>query len=70
MTPTSRKRAPRVEARPPGAGRPDRVVEVYEKLRDLVVRGRLAPGARLVEAQIVSRLGASRTSVRGALPKP
>ncbi len=69
MTPTSRKRAPRVEARPPGAGRPDRVVEVYEELRDLVVRGRLAPGARLVEAQVVSRLGASRTSVRGALQR-
>ena len=60
MTPTNRRS-------PTHLVRRDRVHEAYEKLRDLVVRGRLAPGARLVEAQIVARLGASRTSVRGAL---
>ncbi len=42
---------------------------VYQKIRDLVVRGRLAPGARLVEAQVVSRLGASRAVVRAALQR-
>ncbi len=60
MTPTSRK------PRPAGVRR-DRTHEAYEKLRDLVVRGRLAPGARLVEAQIVGRLGSTRSAVRGAL---
>ncbi len=68
MTPHRRK--PPAEAESRGQShRPDRVLEVYEKLRDLVVRGRLAPGARWVEAQIVTRLGASRTSVRGALQR-
>jgi len=57
------------EPRAPSAERRDRVREVYEKIRDLVVRGRLAPGARLVEAQVVSRLGVSRTSVRAALQR-
>ncbi len=68
MTPHRRKPAAEAESRGQSQ-RPDRVLEVYEKLRDLVVRGRLAPGARLVEAQIVSRLGVSRTSVRGALQR-
>ncbi len=68
MTPHRRKPAAEAESRGQSQ-RPDRVLEVYEKLRDLLVRGRLAPGARLVEAQIVSRLGVSRTSVRGALQR-
>lgn len=40
---------------------------VYEWLRALIVRGQLAPGARLVEREIASRLGTSRTPVRAAL---
>lgn len=51
--------------RPPG----DRVGEVYQHIRDLIVRGRAAPGARLVEAQFVDRLPASRTSVRAAIQR-
>ena len=47
----------------------DRVSEVYEQIRDLIVRGRVPPGARLIEAQIVERLGVSRTSVRAALQR-
>jgi DNA-binding GntR family transcriptional regulator len=40
---------------------------VYERLRGLIVRGELAPGARLIERDISMRLGISRTPVRSAL---
>jgi DNA-binding GntR family transcriptional regulator len=42
---------------------------VYHKLRELIVRGQLAPGARIVETDVASRLGVSRTPVRGALQR-
>ncbi len=42
---------------------------VYHRLRELIVRGQLAPGARLVEADIARRLHVSRTPVRGALQR-
>jgi DNA-binding GntR family transcriptional regulator len=47
----------------------ERPRRVYEQLRALIVNGRLAPGARLVEADIASRFGVSRTPVRGALQR-
>jgi DNA-binding GntR family transcriptional regulator len=42
---------------------------VYRKLRELIVRGQLAPGARIVETDVAARLGVSRTPVRGALQR-
>lgn len=42
---------------------------VYRKLRDLIVKGQLAPGTRLVETDVASRLSVSRTPVRGALQR-
>jgi DNA-binding GntR family transcriptional regulator len=42
---------------------------VYQTLRGLIVRGQLAPGARLVERDIATRLGTSRTPVRSALQR-
>jgi DNA-binding GntR family transcriptional regulator len=38
-------------------------------MRDLIVAGRLAPGAPLVEADLSERLGVSRTPVRAALQR-
>jgi len=42
---------------------------VYERLREVIVRGQLAPGARLIERDIALRLGTSRTPVRSALQR-
>jgi DNA-binding GntR family transcriptional regulator len=42
---------------------------VYERLRRLIVRGRLAPGARVTELGVAERLGVSRTPVREALQR-
>ena len=39
----------------------------YAQLRTLVVRGELAPGARVSEAAMAERLGVSRTPVREAM---
>jgi len=39
----------------------------YARVRDLIVRGRLPPGARLTEAEVTSRLAISRTPAREAL---
>jgi DNA-binding GntR family transcriptional regulator len=51
-------------AAPQRAARPELV---YRKLRELIVRGQLAPGTRIVETDVAQRLGVSRTPVRGAL---
>lgn len=48
-------------------GGTDLVTSTYERLRDLIVHGRLAPGSRIVESDLASRLGVSRTPVRSAL---
>ncbi len=45
----------------------DRVSATYRRLRELIVGGRLAAGARLIETELASRLGVSRTPVRAAL---
>ena len=50
----------------PHGSRPD---QVYARLRDLIVQGSLAPRSRIVETEIASRLGVSRTPVREALQR-
>lgn len=44
-----------------------RSAHVYDRLRELIVRGRLAPGARVVEQEVAERMGMGRTPVREAL---
>jgi len=49
--------------------RTDLVSQAYCEIRDLIVRCRLAPGARILEHQAAARLGLSRTPVRAALQR-
>jgi DNA-binding GntR family transcriptional regulator len=42
---------------------------IYNKLRELIVRGQLAPGTRVVETDVAKKLGMSRTPVRSALQR-
>lgn len=44
-----------------------RIKETLQHLRELIVKGRLAPGSVIVEADLAQRLGVSRTPVRDAL---
>lgn len=39
----------------------------FGQVRDLIVHGRLSPGAWIIEADLTEKLGMSRTPVRGAL---
>src|SRR3970040_1259795 len=41
--------------------------QVLEELRRSIIAGRLAPGARLVERQLIAMMGVSRTVIREAL---
>ena len=56
--------APRTMLRAVGT---ERSARVYQELRELIVDGRLAPGSRIVERDLVDLLGVSRTPVRTAL---
>jgi DNA-binding GntR family transcriptional regulator len=40
---------------------------VFSEIREMIVRGKLAPGTWIIEADLADRLGYSRTPVRGAL---
>src|SRR5213075_2037204 len=60
------KRATGDVATAPHGSRPE---QVYIRLRDLIVQGLLAPGSRIVETEIATRLGVSRTPVREALQR-
>jgi DNA-binding GntR family transcriptional regulator len=50
----------------PHGSRPE---QVYTRLRELIVQGLLSPGSRIVETEIATRLGVSRTPVREALQR-
>lgn len=41
----------------------------YERLRDAIIRGNIAPGMRLVELDVAHRLGISRTPAREAIKR-
>jgi DNA-binding GntR family transcriptional regulator len=60
---------PRLARREGKERRGDRVAQAYTRLRELIVWGRLAPGTRIIETDVASRLGVSRTPVRGALQR-
>jgi GntR family transcriptional regulator, trigonelline degradation regulator len=41
--------------------------EAFERLRDAIIAGHFAPGARLVERELCEAMGVSRTSIREVL---
>jgi DNA-binding GntR family transcriptional regulator len=53
----------------PAVLRIDKPNQVYERLRSMIIRGRLAPGARVVENDMAVRLGVSRTPAREAIQR-
>lgn len=73
MSPGKRRSSPTTkrkvdsEVGPTESGRGDVVAKTYERLREFIVRGQLAPGSRVVESDIAARLGVSRTPARSAL---
>jgi len=58
-----------IRTRVPAEARRDRVTRTYVAIRDRIVHGTLAPGARIVESEVMQRLGVSRTTVRAALQR-
>jgi DNA-binding GntR family transcriptional regulator len=47
----------------------ERISRAYEKLFEMIVRGRLPPGARIAEGPLAEMLGVSRTPVRESLQR-
>jgi DNA-binding GntR family transcriptional regulator len=63
------KAAPKVKTPPAAADEPVSVSAVVEWIRERIRRGRLVPGQRLVEADIMREVSASRSRVREALQR-
>lgn len=66
---TLRGMPPEAPAKAGGNGRQEITSGTYRRLRELIVAGRLAPGAPLIETDLSKRLGVSRTPVRAALQR-
>jgi DNA-binding GntR family transcriptional regulator len=47
----------------------ERISRVYEQLFEMIVKGRLQPGARIAEGPLAEKLGVSRTPVRESLQR-
>jgi DNA-binding GntR family transcriptional regulator len=58
----------RARADPPDDGLPS-AERTYRRLREMILSGELAPGARLVESSLAELCGVSRTPVREALKR-
>src|ERR1700680_2449304 len=67
-----RRPAPRPKAQSAarrGTGASERANRLYDSLRGMIVRGQLAPGARIVETAAAERFGGSRTPVRAVFQR-
>jgi DNA-binding GntR family transcriptional regulator len=67
MPSTIRTRPRRVTSKSAGVSYGELPDRIYTQLRDQIIRGRLAPGTRLVEGDLAQRFAVSRTPVREAL---
>lgn len=67
-TSSSRKRSTRAKRRPAGkAEHGTSVTTAFQRIRELIVQGKLSPGTWIVESDLCEHLNMSRTPVRGAL---
>jgi DNA-binding GntR family transcriptional regulator len=67
MTPSATKVAKASTKRAAKAEHGTSVGIAFQRIRDLIVHGKLAPGTRIVEGDLCEHLNMSRTPVRGAL---
>src|SRR5579863_9751421 len=67
MAPIPSKAATRMKKRPPKAEHGTSVGIAFQRIRDLIVHAKLAPGTWIVEGDLCEHLNMSRTPVRGAL---
>jgi len=67
MTPATVKQAKNSKKRTVKAEHGTSVDTAFQRVRDLIVRGSLAPGSWIVEGDLCEHLNMSRTPVRGAL---
>ena len=65
---TTGQRAQKGEKRR-ATGASERANRLYDSLRNMIVRGQLAPGTRIVETEVAERFGVSRTPVRAAFQR-
>ena len=66
-TSTRRPAGRRATSGPQPAHAPIAPAEVYDRVRQLIVRGQLPPASRVAEAELAGRLGVSRTPAREAM---
>src|SRR5258705_11245848 len=52
-----------------GSGASERANRLYDSLRNMIVRGQLAPGSRIVETEVAERFGVSRKPGRAAFQR-
>jgi DNA-binding GntR family transcriptional regulator len=67
MATVTRKKSSGTGARSGKAEHGTSVDSAFQRIRDLIVHGRMAPGTWIVEGDLCEHLGLSRTPVRGAL---
>ncbi len=65
----SRAASASASARPAISPRSELVDEAYDRLRDWIITGRLAPGAPIIETDTAALLGVQRSHLRVALQK-
>jgi DNA-binding GntR family transcriptional regulator len=63
----SRRSAPPAQRAPARRPPPELISAAHDRLRDLIVRGRLAPGAPIIETEIAALLGVRRSHLRAAI---
>lgn len=65
--PTSALKRPHAKKKHQKADRGHSLRFTFDRLREMIVTGKLSPGTWIIEAELADRLGFSRTPIRGAL---